>query len=399
MDYGVVPGQTELPPDGYCQDICNEYDHAYAVSSFEGWGWKDDESSFRETIRRDKGKCRCEAERGYRWGIQTNSQGMPYSPMNCKGYSEMFPDPNMPPPTEEENERRACGSGGVQTYVVSCPAHAQNILNTTCDLDQELGRSCCCDDGFKPTYANQNYIRKCMKQGNVQEIMGRVWLDDPKSKYPFGGVRHINVDAEYNGKTYTTYTDNGGLFSFSIPLKTGDDLDITLYLIDGHKDGKNFVNIMDEVVSINSAVSIKREFQIEQKHVDRGMEINFVFQKVGPAPIDYISDSENEDLAKLIKHYMFYQDAIDFFADVFKEEPNPLDIVVNVRNISQYCGGDAGGCYSHNAKRIFIRQSYMPFTSSGSPFSDWHEYGHAIMFKQFTPNIVQPAKNHGGFLN
>jgi len=320
--------------------------------------------------------------------MKTNKDGKLYDPMNCGTTAA-----NSPQLTKAQREKMACGDVGFQTYKASCPPHSKNILDVTCDLDLEIGRNCCCEQGYKPHVDGK--LLSCKKPSGTKLIRGRVWLEDPKEKYPFGGVKRVMLELESQGGKARTFTDDAGLYEFEEPLKKGETVSITLYLIDQYSDGKTYIRVVDHEDGTNAPVKVIQKLEIKGEK----QELDFIFTKDSPAPISYETNSQLDEIAMIIKHYMFYEDALDYHKDVLKADLNQIDVHVNVANINQTCGGPAGGCYVDSQKTIYIRQSYLPFTSAHSPAADWHEYGHAAMFAQFYPVTPGNNINHGGFLN
>lgn len=343
-----------------------------------------------------QGRCWCETETGYVWGLQVNSEGRVIMPQNCP--TRGLQDFNKPALTKEEMDKLACGDGAMQAHKDTCKPNSKNILDVTCDMDQQLGRNCCCNDGWEPMMVGEGKRLECQKREDVSTIFGRVWMEDPAEKYPFGGVKRVLVQLFYKGDKQVTHADDGGNYKFYIPLTKDTNAEIKVYLVDRIGD-QVYIRILDEQVDLVEAVYMKQNVEIKSKDIEDGKEVNFIIKKDNPVPDEWETNTDKNKVPMFVKHYMHFEDAVDFALDVLKADVRQVDCVMNTKNISRRCDGPAGGCHSPNEGRIYLPEDRMPFGAKYSPETEWHEYGHRIMYSQFNVNYPTGSKNHAGFLN
>ncbi|MBM3133106.1 MAG: hypothetical protein FJZ95_08770, partial [Chloroflexi bacterium] len=265
----------------------------------------------------------------------------------------------------------------------------------------------------------------------IGTISGRVALNDSKSRYPYGGVRNALVKLQLGGVTYTSYTNEGGFYSFDaqklgVEFKEGDILTLTLCLQDGIDQGgirRRYMTIVD--VGASSAavpVSIERVSQItetdfqlpvsEQNEPWAGMkQVDFIFEKA-IIPVGYASRSNAALLPALVREYMAFEDAVDFALNKLGATITEVEVRVNDANACTNCMvspvqyGDKAACYdsSPSPDNIIMGTGYtkpLPDTSSFErpTETEFHEFGHHIMGNQRLVTYPAPHVSHGGMLN
>lgn len=233
------------------------------------------------------------------------------------------------------------------------------------------------------------------KDSSKMTVTGRAYaldileLDNP--------IPYAKIELEIDGETYSTFTDNDGKYSFDIDSNESKG-EITLSL-SAYSDNTKIFEVIDESDSVDE-VKIWRSIDIEE---DTDFVIDVALERA------YEATTARAHVRALVDHYYQLSQAFDFsrfllLADVTKLKGESI-LPISLYAFSRGADSLNSTFYDKNQGDISLSTKDSSYTSLDSPLAIFHEFGHHIMYSQYTPEIWDTelesgmSKNHGGIIN